>query len=106
MDGLAQALCFFCAVMGSAPQPLLPQSAGDIWFTHETLGRNTHLLRLSTTDRILDGNSARDRRLTLFARDVAAQTCQGRFDLDVAERASWPQARPLYARQYTFRCQP
>lgn len=104
MDGLAQALCFFCAMTASTPQPQSPQGGLDIWFTHETLGRNTHLLRLSTTDRILDGNAARDQRLYAYASNFAGQTCKGRFDLALAERGSWPEARPLYAKQYAFRC--
>ncbi|MBN8989825.1 MAG: hypothetical protein J0H42_16355 [Rhizobiales bacterium] len=104
MDGFAQALCFFCAMTASAPQPQSPQGTLDIWVTHEMLGRNTHLLRLSTTDRILDGNAARDRRLHAYAGNFASQTCQGGFDLAPAERASWPLAGPLYARQYAFRC--
>lgn len=104
MDGFAQALCFFCAMTTSTPQPQSAQGAGDIWFTHETLGRSTHLLRLSATDLILDTNSARDGRLYAFAHRFADQTCLGRFDLVVAERASWPETRPLYAKQYAFRC--
>jgi hypothetical protein len=39
-----------------------------------------------------------------FAHNFADRTCQGRFDLAVAERSSWPDTRPLYARQYAFRC--
>lgn len=105
MDILAQALCFFCTAISSGPQPQLPQISGDIWFTHEALGRRSHLLRLSTTDYILDSNSARDQRLQAFAQRFAGQACHGRFDLTVAERVFWPKTRPLYTKQYIFRCQ-
>jgi hypothetical protein len=104
VETIAQALCLFCTTLGSPPSPELARSAGDIWYTHETLGRSTHLIRLSTTDRILDGDSARDLRLLTFARNFAGQACGDRFELSAAERSSWPQAGPVYAKQYVFRC--
>jgi hypothetical protein len=67
-------------------------------------GPGTHLLRLSTTDVILDSDRYRVERLYAFAYRFADQTCQGRFTLSAAERASWPTVRPIYARQYVFRC--
>lgn len=105
MDGLTQALCLFCIVTSGPPQPQLPQIEGDIWFTQRTLGSGAHLLRLSTTDLIVDSNSARGKRLYAFAYRFAWQSCHGRFNLAVAERAFWPEARPLYTKQYVFRCQ-
>lgn len=104
MNGLAQALCFFCSAIGNAPEPHIAQGAGDIWYTHEMLGRDTHLLRLSTTDVVIDTHALRDRRLYAFAYQFAERNCQGRFDLALAERSSWLDTRPLYARQYAFRC--
>jgi len=106
MDAFAKTLCLFCTTFGSAPQPQLSRSAGDIWFTYETLGRATHLLRLSTTDAILDSSPDREQRLDSFARDVARETCRGYFELSAAERLSWPEALPRYAKQYVFRCKP
>ncbi len=104
MNSFVQALCLFCAVTSSAPQPQMPQGEGDIWFTHEKMSRSTHLLRLSTTDFILDADLVRHGRLQAFAHRFARQTCQGDYELAIAARDSWPDTRPLYARQYTFRC--
>jgi hypothetical protein len=105
MDSFAQALCFFCVVMGGPPYPQVSQrAAGDIWYTHEMPGRGDHLLRLSTTDYILDSDRYRVERLDAFAYRFADQTCHGRFTLGDAGRASWPTVRPVYARQYVFRC--
>ena len=104
MNALVQAMCLFCVTIGSPPHPPLSQGAGDIWYTYESLGRNTHLLRLSTTDFILDSDRYRDQRLYAFANEFANQTCRGRFALAAAERASWPTVRPVFAKQYLFRC--
>lgn len=104
MDAFVQALCLFCTTIGSAPQPPLPRGASDIWFAHETLGRKAHLLRLSTTDAILDTHSAREGSLDAFAHTFAAETCRGDFALSAAERSSWPEVRSRYAKQYVFRC--
>jgi hypothetical protein len=104
MSSLVQALCFFCVTIGGPPYPQLSQRAGDIWYTHETPGRGTHLLRLSTTDFILDSDRYREKRLDAFAYEFATRTCRGRFTLAAAERSSWPVVRPVYARQYIFRC--
>jgi hypothetical protein len=105
VDTLVQALCFFCVTVGSLPAPQLSQrAAGDIWYTHESPARGTHLLRLSTTDVIVDSDPYREQRLYAFAHQFAEQTCRGRFSLSEAERASWPKVRPIYAKQYVFRC--
>src|SRR5262245_58307009 len=104
MAGFAQALCFFCVAVSGPPYPQLAQRAGDIWYTHEMSGRGTHLLRLSTTGVILDSDRYRAERLYAFANRFAEQTCQGRFTLSAAERASWPTVHPIYAKQYIFRC--
>ena len=104
MDGLAQALCFFCAVTSSPPHPQLARGAGDIWYTHEMPAAGNHLLRLSTTDFLLDADYLRTQRLDAFAYRFADLSCRGRFDLKPAERPSWPATRPVYARQYVFRC--
>lgn len=104
MDAFLQVLCLFCTTIGSTPHPQLPRGVGDIWVTHEMLGRSTHLLRLSTTDFILDSDAARDDRLDAFARSFGGETCGRNFELSVAERSSWPETRPRYAKQYRFRC--
>jgi len=104
MDGLAQALCFFCAVTSSPPHPQLARGASDIWYTHEMPSAGTHLLRLSTTDFFLDADYYRAQRLDAFAYRFADLSCRGRFDLKPVERRSWPAWRPVYARQYVFHC--
>ena len=104
MDGLAQALCFFCAVTSSPPHPQLAREFSDVWYTHEIPAAGTHLLRLSTTGFLLDGDGWRAQRLDTFAQRFADWSCGGRFTLAPAERPSWPATRPVYARQYVFRC--
>jgi len=103
MNALLQALCF-CAAVAGDPYPQLAQQAGDLWFTHERLGHGKHLLRLSVRDLILDSDHHRKQRLAAFAQQFADQTCQGRYKLADGERASWPKIRPLYAKQFVFRC--
>lgn len=104
MNTLLQALCLFCTTLGAPPHPHLSRPAGDIWYTYERPGRDIHLLRLSTTDFILDSDRYREERLYAFAHQFANDTCRGRFNLAAAERISWPTVRPIYARQYVFRC--
>lgn len=104
MDAFIQAICIFCAVTGSAPQPQVARGAGDIWFTQETIGRDTRLLRLSTTDFILDHDGGRNYRLNAFATQYAERTCRGRYDLNRVETAAWPDTHPRYAAEYTLRC--
>jgi hypothetical protein len=102
MDSLLQALCFCVAIANPAPQ--LSQRAGDIWYTHERLHHGRHLLRLSTADFIVDSNAFRADRLAAFAERFAGETCQGRYKLAATDRASWPNIRPRYARQFVFHC--
>jgi hypothetical protein len=105
MDALLQALCFCVSVAGAVdPYPQTAGQAGDIWFTHERLGRGKHLLRLSARDLILDSDYHRVGRMEVFAQKFADQTCQGRYKLADAERASSPKIRPIYAKQFVFRC--
>ncbi|HEY8065959.1 MAG TPA: hypothetical protein VIF40_14710 [Methylosinus sp.] len=104
MDAVLRGLCFFCTVVTGAPEPAIPRGDGDIWFSHETIGADTHVLRLSASDLLLDVASARRERLDAFARRLAAEICSDRFELFDAQRASWPEAPPTYARQYVVRC--
>jgi hypothetical protein len=102
MDSLLQALCF-CTALASAPYPHVSQRAGDITYTHEVL-RHGHLLRLSTTDLIIDSNHYREERLYAFAYRFAEATCPGQFQIAETDRPSWPRLHPRYAKQYLFRC--
>lgn|SRR5215813_5205874 len=105
MDALLQALCFCASVAGAVePYPQVSRQAGDIWFTHERLGHGKHLLRLSARDLILDSDYYRVGRMEAFAQQFAQQTCHGRYKVADAERASWPKIRPIYAKQFVFRC--
>jgi hypothetical protein len=104
MESFAQALCFFCVTIGSPPAPQLPQRAGDLWYAHEMPARGIHVLRLSTTDYILDSDRYHRERLNAFAHQFAEQTCHGPFMLAPAQRSSWPRVRPTYAKQYVFHC--
>jgi hypothetical protein len=103
MDAFAEALCL-CVVISNGPYPQLPQRAGDIIYKHELLSRGIHLLRLSTTDLVLDSNHFRKHRLYVFAEQFAGQTCQGGFTLADVERRSWPKIRTTYAKQFLFYC--
>jgi hypothetical protein len=105
VDALLQALCFCVSVTGAVdPYPQTAQQAGDIWFTHERLGHGKHLLRLSARDLILDSDRFRVGRMETFAQQFADQTCHGRYKLTDGERASSPKIRPIYAKQFVFRC--
>lgn len=97
MSPILQFLCL-CASVASAPVPPMARSSADIWYTHEVLDRGRHLLRLSTTDLLLDGNEARGRRLAAFAKEAAARTCGGTFRFVDGSRLT------TYAAQVVFVC--
>ena len=104
MNGVVLASCLFCATIATPPYPSLSDRAGDIWYTYEMTGRGVHLLRLSTTDLLFDSDGLREQRLAAFAHQFAGRRCAGSFTIVRAERVSWPDVRPVYARQYVFRC--
>lgn len=105
MESIVRSLCLLCAMSGGAPQPELPQGMFGIWSSQERIGADEQLLRLSTSDFILDSDWARDGRLDAFARRFAEELCPSGFELSVAERASWPATSPRYAKQFIIRCQ-
>ena len=95
----AQTWCLFCLSLGGiGPYPQMPREAWDITSRHEVL-YGKHLLRLSTSDRILDSDGMRDGRLFAFAKDYADRTCKGRYRIVDAQRLT------TYAGQFSFRCQ-
>ena len=106
MDGFLQFFCVICLSMTSPPHPQMSRPVGDVRYTHERLGGGVHLLRLSTTDLLLDSDEWRERRLVAFANEYEGSTCGGPFSVREATRPSWPKTKPLYARQYLFRCAP
>ena len=79
-------------------------NAGFISYRYEVLGGGKYLLRLSTTDLILDNDSFREMRMREFAKHFADRTCQGRFQLAAVDPPSWPKDHPLYTKQFMFRC--
>jgi hypothetical protein len=92
------AWCLFCmSVDGAGPFPQMPREVGAIKYRHEVL-YGTHLLRLSTTDLILDSDGMRADRSFAFARDYADRTCSGRYRIVNAQRLT------TYAGQFAFRC--
>jgi hypothetical protein len=103
VSNLWEVLCVVCISVGSPPYPQMSRSAGDIRYTHERLTDGQHLLRLSTTDLILDSQDWRERRMFSFASDFADRACRGAFTFGEAVRESWP-VRPMYSRQHLFRC--
>lgn len=97
MSPFAQLLCLYLSVP-SAPYPQVARHDGDIAYTHEVLSHGKHLLRLSTTDLLLDTDRMRKRRMIAFARDYAERTCGGRYGLIDGDRLT------TYAGQVTFKC--
>jgi hypothetical protein len=97
MDQLIK-LCIFCSIpVGNPPLPDMPREVGDIVYRHEVL-YGTHLLRLSTTDRIIDSDAWREKRLFAFATRFAEWTCEGRFRIIKAIRHTTTTG------QFSFRC--
>jgi hypothetical protein len=91
-------LCIFCTIpVGRAPLPDMPRESSDIFYRHQVL-YGTHLLRLSTTDLIIDSGEWREKRLFAFATRFADQECSGRFRMIKAVRQT------TTAAQFSFRC--
>ena len=97
MPPLAMLLCVFCSSV-SAPAPDMAHEAGSIWYRHEVLSGGKHLLRLSTTDFILDSGEWRKHRLIAFAEEFAASTCNGHDKMLKGDRQT------TYAATVLFRC--
>lgn len=97
MSWLAQLVCF-CTSVAYAPVPQMSKEVWDIRYTYEALSHGRHLLRLSTTDLLLDADRSRRHRLAAFAQDFASRTCAGRFVFIDGDRLT------SYAGQFVFRC--
>lgn len=98
MSSLANLLCVFCISTSAPPNAPLARKAGDIWYREEMLSGGQHLLRLSTTDLILDSDAWRKQRLESFAESYAANACRGRYTMLRGLRIT------TYAAQAVFRC--
>jgi hypothetical protein len=105
MDALLRALCF-CGAVVAGPQPRLAHRSdlGDIMYTHERVGQGKHLLRLSMDSFLTYSDHERRERFAEFAHHFAGHLCHGRYRLADGERPSWPSVRPVYAKQFVFRC--
>ena len=103
MSSLSQILCF-CAAIATGPQPQPVIDAGLISYRYDVLSAGKYLLRLSTTDLILDLDGFRETRMRDFAEQFADRTCHGRFQLAAIDPPSWPKDHPLYTKQFVFRC--
>jgi hypothetical protein len=103
MSIVEQILCL-CLSAASLPAPQVAARTADIWYTHEVLSGHRHLLRLSTTDFIVDSEGSRLRRLQAFAEQFAGQTCPGPFTLKDTERARWPKVSAHYGKDFVFQC--
>jgi len=103
MNTLSQILCFCSAVtIGPNYQPV--ESTGLVQYRYEALSRRTYVLRLSTSDLLLDNADWREARMRGFAEQFADQTCRGRFQLVNDSPPRWPKDRYAYTRQFIFRC--
>jgi hypothetical protein len=97
MSSLA-AFCLFCLSMTSPPVPQMPEWGWSVTYRHEMLPSGRHLLRMSTTDLLIDSGKARKERLMAFAKDYAGQFCGGRFTVLDGDSLT------TYERQVVFRC--
>ena len=98
MSPVAAYFCLFCLSVPSAPYPQVARRDGGIAYTHELLTHGRHLLRLSTTDLILDSDHLRKHRIVAFAKDYATRTCGGAYSLVEEERLT------TYTGQVIFKC--
>ena len=95
---LSQVLCFCGAVtLGPNYQPV--DSAGLVEYRYEALSDKTYLLKLSTSDLLLDNSDWREGRMRGFAEQFAHDKCHGRFQL-VNDVPRWPKDRYAYTRQF------
>jgi hypothetical protein len=103
MGTLSQILCLCGAVtVGPYAQPV--QSSGFVQYRYEALSGGKYLLRVSTSDLVLDSDDWRVARMRGFAQQFAEDACHGPYQLaDVAPR-KWPRESPTYTRQFIFRC--
>jgi len=101
MDLWLQALCF-CTVIAAPPAPMMARSAGDIRYSEEPLGAGARLLRLSTSDFIIDHDNFRQQRLQSFAERYANEACRGRYHLAPSREPIT--VHPIYAKQFVFHC--
>ena len=105
MSSIAQILCVFCLSLSAPPYPQLSGEAGGIRYTHQALGRNTHLLRLSIDYFPFHSDRAALQYMHGFASSFAANTCPGDFFFET-RRSALPRISPLMAENFVFRCRP
>jgi hypothetical protein len=103
MSSIAPIFCVFCISLSGPPHPQLSREAPGIRYTHEMIGRGTHLLRLSTEHFLFDSDRAAQQHMSDFASYFAANTCPGRFSFE-SRRGALPPVRPILAQNFVFRC--
>jgi hypothetical protein len=103
MSSLAQLLCVFCISLSGPPYPQLSRDAAGIRYTHELLGRNTHLLRLSLDYYPFHSDPIAWQSMHAFASRFAANTCPRDFAF-YRRPSALPPASPLMAENFVFRC--
>jgi hypothetical protein len=103
MSSIAQLLCIFCISLSGPPYPQLSREAAGIRYTHEILGRNTHLLRLSLDYHPFHSDRIAWQSIHAFASQFAANTCPRDFAVQY-RRSAFAPASPLMAENFVFRC--
>lgn len=78
---------------------------GDIKYSHETLGNNTHLVTVHVAPGMLETESSMSQRMFVFANKFAAQTCPRRFEF-IADpnRENRIDELTIRTKPYVFRC--
>ena len=102
MTTLSQILCF-CGAVTLGPNHQSVESAGFVQYRYEALSHKMYVLRLSTSDYLLDNADWRETRMRWFAEQFADQTCNGRFQL-AKDELRGPKDRYAYTRQFIVRC--
>ena len=103
MSSIAQLVCLFAICLSGPPYPQLSRDAAGIRYTHEVLGRNTHLLRLSVDYFPFHSDRIALQSMHAFASRFAASTCPGDFAFNY-RRSAFAPASPLMAENFVFRC--
>ena len=103
MFPIAQVVCLVCISLVGSPYPDLSSKARSVRFTYELLGRNTHLLRLSTEYFFFDTDYSTERRMAAFAADFATRTCPRDFVFE-ERRSALPPVSPVLAKNFVFHC--
>ena len=97
--------CAYGAPPGSTAPGSEVGSTGDIKYSHETLGNNTHLVTVRVAPGLLETEDSMSQRMFVFANKFAAQTCPQRFEF-IADpnRERRTDELTVRVKPYVFRC--